>query len=497
MKSSPLHALALGLLCSGAAVAASDPPYAAAGRIFEEYRLDAHVPGLVYGIVADGRLVHVGTLGVQDTGSNRPVTADTLFRVASMTKAFTALTVLKLRDDGRLRLDGPASEYVPEMKSWEYPTADSPPIRVRDFLNHAGGFVTDDPWGDRQTPLPEAEFTKLLAGGVPFTTVPGTRFEYSNLGYAILGRIITNVSGAPYSDTITRTLLQPLGMAASGFDAEAAPRERRALGYRWEDDTWRLEPTLGPGTFGAMGGLQTSANDYAKWVTFLLSAWPPRDGRDDGPVRRATVRELAPGSNYMRMRDRPARTGTAPSRQPIAYGMGMIVAIDEALGLTISHSGGYPGYGSHVLLMPDRGIGIFAMANRTYAGPARAVWDAAVALDAAGLLGQERATAVSEPLASAYRAAGAIYRAGAIDAARDQLAMNFLLDRDGEHWSRDLARLRSEVGSCDTSAPIAATGAHTGDFTWRCEHGRLEGSLILAPTRPPAIQELRFVPIKP
>ena len=161
--------------------------YAAADHIFDEYRLDAHLPGLVYGVVADGRLVHVGTLGIQDTESNRPVTADTLFRVASMTKAFTALTVLKLRDDGRLRLDAPASEYVPEMKGWDYPTDDSPPIRVRDLLNHAGGFVTDDPWGDRQTPLPEADFSKLLQDGVPFTTVPGTRYEYSNLGYAILG----------------------------------------------------------------------------------------------------------------------------------------------------------------------------------------------------------------------------------------------------------------------------------------------------------------------
>jgi len=490
-------ALVLALLCSGAGASASDVPYAAADRIFEEYRLDAHLPGLVYGIVANGRLVHVGTLGIQDTEANRPVTADTLFRVASMTKAFTALTVLKLRDDGRLRLDAPASEYVPEMTGWEYPTDDSPPIRVRDLLNHAGGFVTDDPWGDRQTPLPEAEFTRLLHGGVPFTTVPGTRYEYSNLGYAILGRVVTNVSKAPYSETITRTLLQPLGMNASGFDAEAAPHERRALGYRWEDDAWRLEPTLGPGTFGAMGGLQTSANDYAKWVAFLLSAWPPRDGADTGPVRRATVRELAQGSNYPRMRDRPARTGTAPSRQPIAYGMGMIVAIDDALGLTISHSGGYPGYGSHVLLLPDRGIGIFAMANRTYAGPSRAVWDAAVALEEAGLLGEERETMVSESLASAYRAAGAMYQAGSVEGAREQLAMNFLLDRDADHWSRELAKLKAEVGECDTTAPISATGAHTGDFSWNCEHGRLNGSLMLAPTRPPTIQHLDFSPIKP
>ena len=479
------------------AVPAHAADYSIADRVFDEYRLDAHVPGLVYGIVADGRLVHAGTFGVQDTASGRPVTADSLFRVASMTKALTALTVLKLRDDGRLRLDAPASEYVPEMRNWDYPTGDSPQIRVRDLLNHAGGFVTDDPWGDRQTPLPEAEFTKLLAGGVPFTTVPGTRYEYSNLGYALLGRIVTNVSKSPYAETIKRTLLQPLGMNASGFDADAAPRGQRALGYRWEDDAWRLEPTLGPGTFGAMGGLQTNANDYAKWVTFLLSAWPPRDGPDDGPVRRATVRELAQGSNYPRIRDRPARSGTPPSRQPIAYGMGMIVAIDDVLGLTISHSGGYPGYGSHVLLLPDRGVGLFAFANRTYAGPSRAVWDAAIALDDAGLLGHERESATSEALASAYRAAGAMYRAGSVEVAHELLAMNFQLDRDAGHWSREFAGLKAEVGECETSAPISPTGALSGDFTWRCDRGRVDGSLLLAPTRPPTIQALDLSPIKP
>jgi CubicO group peptidase (beta-lactamase class C family) len=479
------------------AVPASAPDYAAADRIFEEYRLDAHVPGLAYGIVADGRLVNVGALGVQDTETRRPVTADTLFRVASMTKAFTALTVLKLRDDGRLRLDAPASEYVPELRGWAYPTEDSPPIRVRDLLNHAGGLVTDDPWGDRQTPLPEAEFTRLLASGVPFTSTPGTRFEYSNLGYALLGRIVTNVSKSPYPATITRTLLEPLGMAASGFDVDAAPKEKRALGYRWEDDAWRLEPTLGPGAFGAMGGLQTSANDYAKWVGFLLSAWPARDGAESGPVRRATVRELAQGSNFPRFRDRPARSGSKPSRQAIAYGMGMIVAMDETLGLTISHSGGYPGYGSHVLLLPDRGIGLFAFANRTYASPARAVWDAAIVLDEAGMLGSERELPVRERLATAYRAAGAMYEAGSVDPGRDLLAMNFLLDRDAEHWAKEITRLKSEVGDCDTASPITPTGAQSGDFTWTCEHGRLDGSLLLAPTRPERIQSWQLSVIKP
>jgi CubicO group peptidase (beta-lactamase class C family) len=470
---------------------AGTPPadYAIADQIIDDYRLDAHLPGIVYGVVDNGRLVHVGTFGVQDIESARPVTADTLFRIASMTKAFTALTILKLRDDDLLRLDAPAADYVPEMRTWKYPTDDSPQIRVRDLLNHTGGFVTDDPWGDRQTPLPEDDFTRMLRDGVPFTSVPEMRYEYSNLGYAILGRIITNVSRQPYAATITNALLKPLGMNASGFVAEDAPPVQRALGYRWEDDGWRLEPTLGPGAFGAMGGLQTNANDYARWVTFLLSAWPPRDGEDNGPVQRATVRELAQGSNFPYFRERAARSGAAISRQSATYGMGMQVAIDDDLGFTVSHSGGYPGYGSHLLLLPDRGIGIFAFANRTYAGPSVAVWDAAIALNKAGLLGEERRLPISADLETAYRGAGAMYKAGDITATRELLAMNFLLDRDAQAWSRELAKLKADVGACDTSAPATATGALSGEFTWRCDHGRIKGSLTLAPTRPALIQE--------
>jgi serine-type D-Ala-D-Ala carboxypeptidase/endopeptidase len=487
----------LGAFLSPAAHAASAAPFAATDRIFEDYCLDAHIPGLVYGIVADGRLVYVGAFGVQDLDSHRAVNADTLFRIASMTKAFTALTLLKLRDDGRLRLDAFAEEYVPELRGWKYPTADSPKIRVRDLLSHAAGFVTDDPWGDRQTPLSEEDFTRLLRDGVPFTRAPDTAYEYSNLGYALLGRIVTNVSKRPYAETIRQALLKPLGMESSGFDPDAAARERRAFGYRWEDNAWRPEPTLTPGAFGAMGGVQTSANDYAKWLAFLLSAWPPRDGADNGPVRRSSVRELAQGLNFPRIRARFGHSGADACRQAAAYGMGMIVALDCELGLTLSHGGGYPGYGSHVLLLPDRGVAIFALANRTYAGPSAPVWDSAIALLKAGWLPAERAVAVSADLAHAYRAAGTIYSTGGIDAARDSLAMNFLLDRAAEGRARDIAALKAQVGECDTSAPPTATGALTGEFTWRCAHGRLKGSLELAPTRPPRIQELKFAPITP
>lgn len=463
--------------------------FAKVDEIFADYALDNHVPGLVYGVVADGRLVHVRGLGVQDLKSNRPVTPDTLFRIASMTKAFTALTVLKLRDDGKLQLDALAEAYVPEMRGWKSPTNDSPRIRVRDLLNHTGGFVTDDPWGDRQTPLPELEFSRLLREGVPFTSAPATRMEYSNLGYALLGRIITNVSGKPYADSIAASLLRPLGMDSSGFVVDAAPRERRALGYRWEDNAWRLEPTMAHGAFGAMGGIQTSANDYAKWVVYLLSAWPPRDDADAGPTKRATVRELAHGSNFPQSRLRPGHSGADACRQSATYGMGMNVAVDCELGFTLSHSGGYPGYGSHVMLLPDQGVGIFAFANRTYAGPSVAVWDAAVALHKAEFR-KNRAASVSVDLAKAYRTVAAIYEQGDVAAGGDQLAMNFLMDRDASGWSRYLADLKKKVGNCDTTSPVTATGALAGEFTWRCAHGRVTGSVLLAPSRSMRIQSV-------
>lgn len=460
-------------------------------RTMENYRLDAHIPGMVWGIVQDGRLVHVKGAGVQDVDTKRPVSADTLFRIASMTKAFTALSILKLRDEGELTLDTPAENYVPELRGWKYPTADSPKIRVRELLTHTAGFVTDDPWGDRQTPLPEDDFTRLLRDGVPFTRPPATAMEYSNLGYALLGRIIANVAGQPYKDFVQRSLFKPLGMTATGYDVAAAPSDRRALGYRWEDNGWTLEPTMAHGAFGAMGGIQTSANDYAKWVSYLLSAWPPRDGADAGPVRRSSVRELAQGANYAAVRQRPGASGAEACRQASAYAMGFFAATDCDLGLTLSHGGGYPGYGSHVLLLPDYGVGIFALANRTYAGPRPPVWEAAVTLLRAGRL-KPHSASPSTALTAAYAAVAKMFTAGSVTSAGDVLAMNFLMDRDAEHRARDFADLKSQVGTCDTSAPIAPTGALSGHFTWTCDRGRVSGDILLAPTSTPRIQSLTF-----
>ncbi len=464
--------------------------------LFAKFQADSHVPGLVYGVVKDGKLVYVKGSGVQELTDKRAVTPDTLFRIASMTKAFTALSILSLRDQGRLSLDDLAEKHIPEMKGWKYPTEDSPRIRVRDLLHHVGGFVTDDPWGDRQQVLPEADFTKMIKAGVPFSRTPQMAHEYSNFGYALLGRIVSNASGMSYRRYVEKTLLGPLGMASSGFEVTDAPKERRAIGYRWENEAWAEEPTMKDGAFNSMGGLQVSANDYAKWVAFLLSAWPPRNDADNGPVKRATVREMAQGLNFVTLATRTGASGATACKQAAAYAMGWRVAQDCDLGLTMAHGGGYPGYGSHIMLMPEYGVGVFAMANRTYAGPSAPAWDSAVAMHKAGLL-KKRDVPVSAEVAAMHEAARKSYAAGNIGPLDGKLAMNFLMDRSAENWAKELAKLKAQVGECGGVESLNADTAMSGTYRWTCERGQIDGQVLLAPTTRATIQAWRLRVVQP
>src|ERR1700760_1819196 len=119
-------------------------------------------PGIAYGVVAGGQLVHAGGLGERRIGGPAP-DASTVFRIASMTKSFTATMVLALRDDGALRLDDPAEQYVLELRGWPPVTPDAPPVRIRHLLTMTAGFPPDAPWGDREQGTPLPEFSAFLA----------------------------------------------------------------------------------------------------------------------------------------------------------------------------------------------------------------------------------------------------------------------------------------------------------------------------------------------
>jgi CubicO group peptidase (beta-lactamase class C family) len=489
MKHAPIFAALLALAAPLAAQSAqptdsSQPAdaYAAIDADFARWMEQNHIPGMVWGVVVDGNLVHVKAMGVQATGpGGAAVSTETGFRIASMSKAFTAFAILTLRDQGKLRLDDPAAKYIPELGSW------ASDITVADLLHHSAGFVTDDPWGDRQQPLPEAEFTRLLKAGVPRTAPRGTRYEYSNLGYAMLGRIVSNVSGMNFSRFVAREVFAPLGMKATTYENADVPAETRAIGYRWEDDRWHEEPTMAHGAFGAMGGITTTAPDYARWIAYLLAAWPG----DEQSGSRATIRAMQYGGGLPQLRSRP---GTLRRECGLAavYGAGLIAGQDCALGQVLYHGGGFPGYGSHMLLMPDAGVGVFALANRTYAGPSGPVWDAATRLAEAGLI-KPRPLPISSALASSYEKVRQIWRQGAVTGqASGTFAMNFAMDRDPAHWATFLAQRKAEAGDCDDSAPPVATGALSGKFNWVCTNGSINGTLLLAPGYTPSVQSLVF-----
>src|SRR5262249_431139 len=143
--------------------------------LFEKHLKENFVPGLAYGIVLDGELVASGGMGIQNTTNNIPVTPDSVFRIASMSKSFAAMALVRLRDAGKVRFDNPVADYVPELASIPYPTRDSAPITVREMLTMSSGLPQDDPWADRHLSETPAEFSALMKGGLSFSNPPGIR----------------------------------------------------------------------------------------------------------------------------------------------------------------------------------------------------------------------------------------------------------------------------------------------------------------------------------
>ena len=473
------------LLLTGPAAAAPLPPELAA-RIDASMRETASInnwPGIAWGIIRRGEgLVHSGHDGLADADSQRPVAADTRFRIASMTKAFTALTIHELAAEGKLRLDDPVARHVPELAGW------GEGITITDLVHHMAGFVTDDPWGDRQTSLPEDQFTALLKAGVPFTRAPGLTHEYSNLGYALLGRIIRNVTGQPFEAEIARRRFQPLGMGATTFNIAAVPQASLATGWRWEDQQWKREPDMAPGAFGAMGGVITTVPDYARWIDHLLSAWPAAAPGAAEPKARATIRRLLRGEGSPRRVNRPDNLGLPFCQVAVVYGGGLRVGDDCKLGRVAFHGGGYPGYGSHMVIAPESGWGVFVFTNHTYAGPSGLAWAALTAIQGAGLMKAD-AFPVSPALKTAAAGVERILASGRVAADPALLAVNLLMDRDAAHRDAALTRVRAAAGYCEPPA-LTADGALEGTLRWQCRGGTLSAHLLLAPTPTPQLQAL-------
>lgn len=489
-----LAGLLLVSLASSASAQTADrapalvPAFPEVDRIFTDYARAGHVPGMAWGILVDGRLVHTGTFGVQDTTTQAPVTADTVFRIASMTKSFTAVAILALRDAGTLSLDDPAERYVPELARLAYPTTDSPRITIRHLLSHAAGFPEDNPWGDQQLALTDDQMAALLRQGIPFSNPPGLAYEYSNYGFAILGRIVAAVSGMPYRDYVRTQVLDPLGLSATTLDAPAVPPGRLAHGYRWEDERWKEEPPLPDGAFGAMGGMLTSLRDLSTYVAWMMDAWPARDGAEVGPLRRASRREM-----QQVWRAAPALARFTPTSgltlQAGGYGYGLRVSQTCAVGHMVAHSGGLPGFGSLMRWYPELGVGLVAMGSLTYTAWAPRFDAAVAALAKTGALRPRQAE--PSPALVAMRADVTRLIQQWDDTLADRIAAtNLYLDTARERRRRQIEDLRAQHGECRADGPFVAENALRGEWVMPCERGALRVSITLAPIVPPKVQHL-------
>ncbi len=463
--------------------------------IFRRHAEQNHYPGFVYGVVVDDSLVFSGAAGVVNLDTEEPVTAESGFHIASMTKSFTAMAILKLRDAGKLTLLDPVAKYIPEFAGQEYLTKDAPPVTIQNLMTMSSGLPEDNPWADRQLEDSDEEFMDLISSGLSFSNIPSYQYEYSNLGYAMLGTIINKVAGMPYQRYITEEIFLPLGMKNTYWEYEEVSDELLAQGYRWEEEQWKEEPMLHTGAFGAIGGMITSLNDFSKYVALHLSAWPPRSDPETGPVKRSTVREMqVPTMPRLYAGATDAEGEPCPILSGYGYGLGIR---KDCEGLTrVSHSGGLPGYGCEYRFFPDYGIGIISFSNRTYASTGQANAEATqVILEKSDI--EPRAIPASPILKKRTEQVRALLQTWDEQLGEEILADNFYLDQSRKLRMRNAREVLEAAGAITSVDPIRPLNQLRGTFLMHGEQKDVQVFFSLSPEKEPKVQALYLWNIEP
>jgi CubicO group peptidase (beta-lactamase class C family) len=318
----------------------------------------------------------------------------------------------------------------------------------------------------------------------------GTRYEYSNFAFALLGRVVAKAAGEHYEKYVRREILNKLHMDSTVYEFSQVPKGMRAIGYRLRPDgIYQEEPPLPHGVFGATGGLVTDAGDMGKYLAFHLAAWPARDDADQGPVRRSSLREM---SHLWTPANLSAKRADGKLRAVMGgYGYGLRIFSDCRFEHIVAHGGGLPGFGSYMAWLPDYGIGMFAMATLTYSGPAEAMnsaWDAF--LKTGGL--RPRQLPASPPLLEARVRILNLWKAWDDAQARSMAAMNLLIDAPAAQRREQIRTLKAEVGGECTAGPLSSENWLRGQFNLSCPSGTVGVFFTMSPTRPPAVQHLEF-----
>ncbi len=301
---------------------------------------DAGIAGSSLMVVRNGAVVHKAFEGFQDLDAKRPVDEETIYHWASITKTFTGVAIMQLRDRGLIALDDPAVKYVPELRMVHNPYGDISQVTIRQLMSHSAGFRAGTwPWGGDQPwqPFEPTRWEQVVAM-FPYTEIlfkPGTQYSYSNPGVIFLGRIIESFSGDDYEVYINKNLFMPLAMTKSFFDR--APYHlvaHKSHSYvRTDEGIKEQRFDFDTGITVSNGGLNAPLGDMAKWLSFLI------DG-NESILKRSSLNEMF--TPQIRARD-----GEGGSGDNVQAGLSTFIERYGNVEL-IGHSGDQNGFISHL-----------------------------------------------------------------------------------------------------------------------------------------------------
>ena len=333
---------------------AEDPDVQGAQRLFTAW-LDGQIayrglPGVVVGVVAGDDLVWAAGFGFADVAARRPMTPQTKFRMASHSKLFTAIAIMQLREEGKLRLDDPVSKHL----SWfrvEPAAPDDPPITIEHLLTHSSGLPREA--GAHWTTLefPTDDEVRNLLPDRQSAFSPEVRWKYSNLAYTLAGMIVEQVSGQTWSDYVQQHIFDPLGMRDSSVDREV---EGLAVGYgrRMPDGSRDVMPFVDARAMGPATGITSTVEDMARFVSAQF-----RTGTREGHriLSTSSLREM----------HRVRRLENDWSR---GSGVGFAVTREKDK-VYVGHGGGYPGYTTQTTIQLDSRVGVIVLTNTNDSNP--------------------------------------------------------------------------------------------------------------------------------
>ena len=308
------------------------------------------LPGVVVGVVSDQDLIWAKGFGHADVDADRRMETDTRFRMASHSKLFTATAIMQLREEGKVRLDDPVTDYLPWF-SFGVAAPDDPPITIEHLLTHSSGLPREagSHWSDLDFPM-SGEVRELMSHRQAAFS-PEVRWKYSNLAYTIAGMVVEKVSGMSWADYLQRNIFDPLGMSSSSVDRED-PKMATGYGRRMPDGSRKVFPFVDARGMAAATGLTSTVEDMARFVSAQF-----RTGArgDDRLLRTASLREM----HRVRMLETTWTRG---------QGIGFSVRrVDDKL--YVGHGGGYPGYTTNTSIQLDSKVGVIVLTNTNDSNP--------------------------------------------------------------------------------------------------------------------------------